>query len=128
MEMMQHQVKEKLARISGIRRYCVEVIEVIPGLFYFWPILPSAVPPEDTLSFLFFSIDSTFVYHPFSLDFGPLDLSCVVKYCRLVKRKVSGRSQFILSFFFSLSACVEVVCSFESLHPGCVRGNSLMHI
>lgn len=62
-----------------------EAVQVIPGKVYFRRAL---FPLRDTPAMHFFSTDTVFVYEPFFLDFGPLNLSCIFRYCDLLKSKV----------------------------------------
>lgn len=62
-------------------RELAAAIEVIHDRLY-WVALHT--PPKNTLKSHYFSIDSRLLYHPFFADFGPLDLSCVTQYCRLL--------------------------------------------
>jgi len=59
-----------------------DAIEVIRDRLY-WVALHTAVP-KNTLKSHYFTIDQRFVYEPFFADFGPLNLSCVTQYCRLL--------------------------------------------
>ena len=69
----------------GERGLLSEAAEVIPGRLY---LRRAVFTPHDTPALHFFSTDKLFVYEPFFLDFGPLNLSCIYGYCRLLKAKV----------------------------------------
>jgi len=58
-----------------------DAIEVIRDKL-FWAALHSM--PKNTMKSHYFTIDKEFVYEPFSADFGPLNLSCVCRYCRIL--------------------------------------------
>lgn len=62
-----------------------DAVQVIPGRVYFRRAL---LPPRDTPAMHFFSTDTLLVYEPFFLDFGPLNISCIYRYCTLLKSKV----------------------------------------
>jgi len=57
-------------------------LEIIPNRLY-WVSLNQL--PKNSATHHFFSIDTELVYEPFFADFGPLNLSCTFRYCRLVK-------------------------------------------
>ena len=57
-------------------------LEIIPGRLY-WASLNQI--PKNTGTHHFFSIDTELVYEAFFADFGPLNLSCTYRYCKLVK-------------------------------------------
>jgi len=44
--------------------------------------------PKNTVKSHYFSIDQEFVYEPFFADFGPLNLSSVTRYCRVLDNKL----------------------------------------
>jgi len=67
-----------------MERELAEAVEVTPGRFY-WLALHSM--PKNTAKSHYFSIDMEFVYEPFFADFGPLNLSSVCSYCRLLDAK-----------------------------------------
>jgi cell division cycle 14 len=58
-----------------------DAVEVIRDRL-FWAALHSM--PKNTMKSHYFSIDKDFVYEPFFADFGPLNLSCVCRYCRIL--------------------------------------------
>ncbi len=57
-------------------------LEIIPGRLY-WTALNA--PPKNTATHHYFSVDQELVYEPFFADFGPLNLSCTYRYCKLVQ-------------------------------------------
>jgi len=63
-------------------RELADAIEVIHDRLY-WVALHTAVP-KNTMKSHYLTVDTRFVYQPFFADFGPLDLSCVTQYCRLL--------------------------------------------
>jgi hypothetical protein len=71
------QVAEALAR----------AIEFVPGRAYLVVLRPPA--PRDTAAAHFFSIDETLQYWAFYLDFGPLNLGQLYRFCRLVNGKLA---------------------------------------
>jgi len=66
-------------------RELADAIEVIRDRLY-WVALHSM--PKNTLKSHYFSIDNEFVYEPFFADFGPLNLSSVCRYCRIMDAKL----------------------------------------
>jgi len=46
------------------------------------------VVPEDTCTVHYFSIDNVLVYKPLLSDFGPLNLSMICRYCKLLEAKL----------------------------------------
>mmetsp|Transcript_32095 Transcript_32095/g.70220 ORF Transcript_32095/g.70220 Transcript_32095/m.70220 type:complete len:457 (-) Transcript_32095:83-1453(-) len=67
-------------------RELAEAIEVIPDRLY-WVALHTV--PKNTMKSHYFSIDHELVYQPFFADFGPLNLSKVYRYCRILEGKLS---------------------------------------
>ncbi|KAF8820485.1 serine/threonine specific protein phosphatase [Cardiosporidium cionae] len=63
-----------------------DMITIIPNRLY-WTSLDN--PPESSSTVHYFSIDDIFVYEPFYQDFGPLDLGCTYRYCRLVLEELN---------------------------------------
>lgn len=61
-------------------------VEVIPGRLY-WA--STGHLQKDTADLHFFSTDAELVYEPFCADFGPLNLSCLYKYCKLLDGKMA---------------------------------------
>ncbi|KAL8270462.1 hypothetical protein Esti_005609 [Eimeria stiedai] len=81
-----------------------EAVQVLPGKLYFRRAL---LPPCETPAMHFFSTDREFVYEPFFLDFGPLNLSCIFRYCMLLKSKLQDdalRNKVLVHY---ASFCVE---------------------
>jgi len=62
-------------------RELASAIEVVRDRLY-WVALHTA--PKNTKGSHYFTIDRRFDYQPFFADFGPVDLSCVTQYCRLL--------------------------------------------
>jgi cell division cycle 14 len=58
-----------------------QVIEIIPRRLY-W--LCDKTAPTKSKSYVF-STDDTYTYIPYNNDFGPLDISLIVKYCRTLE-------------------------------------------
>lgn len=61
-------------------------IEIIPRRLY-W--LSDKTPPTSPKTFIF-STDDTYTYIPYNTDFGPLDISQIVKYCRTLGSLLSN--------------------------------------
>jgi len=70
-------------------RELAEAIEVIPDRLY-WAALHTL--PKNTLKSHYFSIDTELVYEPFFADFGPLNLSMVYRYCKMLEAKLMDPS------------------------------------
>jgi len=66
-------------------RELADAIEVEPERLY-WAALHTM--PKNTLKSHYFSIDNDLVYEPFFADFGPLNLSMVFRYCKLLEGKL----------------------------------------
>lgn len=66
-------------------RELAEAITILPDRLY-WVALHTL--PKSTLKSHFFSIDQELVYEPFFADFGPLNLSMVYRYCKLLEAKL----------------------------------------
>lgn len=68
------------AELEGDLRY------IVPGRFA-WCCFPQkvldATPEPELAGARLFCIDQTLVYEQFFADFGPLNLACLVKYCRM---------------------------------------------
>ena len=62
-----------------------DAVEVIPGKLYF---RREMCFPCETAGLHFFSTDRDYTYEPFFRDFGPLNLSCIYRYCVMLKAKV----------------------------------------
>ena len=56
----------------------MESVEIIPNRLYF---SCSDTPDEENKQVIYFSIDDELVYDPYFLDFGPLDLGKVYRFC-----------------------------------------------
>lgn len=68
-----------------IERDLADAIEVIPGRVY-WIALHRM--PKSTTKSHYFSIDNDLVYEPFFADFGPLNLSMIYRYCKMLEEKL----------------------------------------
>jgi cell division cycle 14 len=66
-------------------RELADAIEVVRDRLY-WVALHSM--PRNTMKSQYFSVDNEFVYEPFFADFGPLNLSSVCRYCRILDAKL----------------------------------------
>mmetsp|Transcript_98154 Transcript_98154/g.179865 ORF Transcript_98154/g.179865 Transcript_98154/m.179865 type:complete len:457 (-) Transcript_98154:55-1425(-) len=62
-----------------------DAVEVFPGRLY-WAALHTV--PKNTMKSHYFSIDSDLVYEPFFADFGPLNLSMVFRYSKMLEAKL----------------------------------------
>lgn len=60
-------------------------VEVTPGRLY-WVALNTA--PKNTMKSHYFCIDNDLVYEPFCADFGPLNLSMVFRYSKMLDAKL----------------------------------------
>ncbi|CAE8609514.1 unnamed protein product, partial [Polarella glacialis] len=67
-------------------RELAEAIELIPDRLY-WVALHTV--PKTSLKSHFFSIDHDLIYEPFFADFGPLNLSMVYRYCKMLEAKLA---------------------------------------
>lgn len=63
-------------------------LEIIPDRLY-W--VSTNVAPKNSASHHFFSIDNELVYEPFFADFGPLNLSCTFRYCKVLCETLLGQ-------------------------------------
>lgn len=61
-------------------------VEIVPHRLY-WAALHAR--PAHAARFHFFNIDEELVYEPFHADFGPLNLSMIHRYCKLVASKLA---------------------------------------
>ena len=62
-----------------------EKVEILPGRYY-W--LCNRQCPTDTTEAHYFSTDDMLVYDPYYGDFGPLNISLVCRYCRMMQNKM----------------------------------------
>jgi len=62
-----------------------KAVEIIEGRFYF---VSCKTPLGDTSSQHCFSTDEALCYEPFFSDFGPLNLSCLYRFCQEVRSKL----------------------------------------
>mmetsp|Transcript_18058 Transcript_18058/g.50160 ORF Transcript_18058/g.50160 Transcript_18058/m.50160 type:complete len:450 (-) Transcript_18058:68-1417(-) len=67
-------------------RELADAIQVIPDRLY-WASLHTM--PKNTAKSHYFSVDSELVYEPFFADFGPLNLSMMYRYTKLLEAKMS---------------------------------------
>lgn len=70
-------------------RELADAIEIMPDRLY-WVALHAK--PKNTQKSHYFCIDNEFVYEPFFADFGPLNLSMVYRYCKMLEAKLSDLS------------------------------------
>lgn len=73
--------------MTSHERELAEAVEVIPGQL-FWVALNAK--PKESKNSHYFSIDRDLVYQPFFADFGPLDLSMMLTYCKLLDGKLNN--------------------------------------
>ena len=67
-------------------------LEIVPGRLY-WVSVNRQPKKNSTAShFHHFCVDNDLVYEPFCADFGPLNLSCVYKFCKLLKSLLDNKS------------------------------------
>ncbi|CBZ55327.1 putative dual specificity protein phosphatase CDC14A [Neospora caninum Liverpool] len=85
---------------AGILR---DAVQIIPGRFFFLSVTGT---PWDTQSIHFFSTDHTFQYEPFFADFGPLSLSCIYKYAKLLESKLKEAEER-----------QKILIHYSSIHP-----------
>lgn len=71
---------EELSNIS-------KAIEIVQDRLYF---TSSRSALKDTTSQHCFSTDTTLCYEPFFSDFGPLNLSCLYRFCQLIQSKLES--------------------------------------
>jgi len=67
---------------------------IIPGRLFFVvvkcrPKKNEKSAASDNVKRHFFTVDNTLRYEPFFLDFGPLNLACLYKFCKLLKWKLT---------------------------------------
>lgn len=72
----------------------ISVSEYVKNKFYFATLAPGLDKPRQNLDIHFFTIDNELIYRNFYNDFGPLNLSCLYKYCWLVNNKRRNRKYF----------------------------------
>ena len=60
-----------------------KLCEIIQGKLY-W--VSDSKAPTNHMNAYFFNIDNDLVYYPFNMDFGPLNLAMVHRYCRELAR------------------------------------------
>lgn len=67
------------------QRELADALELIPDRLY-WVALHTV--PKNTSKSYYFSVDTELVYEPFFADFGPLSLSMVYRYCKMLESKL----------------------------------------
>lgn len=70
-------------------RELAEAVKIIPDRLY-WAALH--MTPKNTMKSHYFSVDNDLLYEPFFADFGPLNLSMIYHYCKLLDAKLSDPS------------------------------------
>mmetsp|Transcript_9631 Transcript_9631/g.26277 ORF Transcript_9631/g.26277 Transcript_9631/m.26277 type:complete len:412 (-) Transcript_9631:514-1749(-) len=73
--------------MTSVDRDLFDAVELIPQRLY-WVTLHGNQMPENTARSHYFCTDSSFVYEPFFADFGPLNLGCTYRYCKLLDQKM----------------------------------------
>jgi cell division cycle 14 len=73
---------------SAQERELASAVEILPGRLY-WVSLSTAPATASHPSKSFFCIDSDLIYWNFFLDFGPLNLGHLYRYCALLNSKLS---------------------------------------
>ena len=72
---------------SGIDNILEGAVPIIKDRLYF---VTCSRKPASTPDLHFFTIDNVFVYIGYNMDFGPLNLAMVTKYCRKINRKLKA--------------------------------------
>lgn len=67
-------------------------IEIVPNRLYWCSVNRQPKKNSASSNTHHFCIDNDLVYEPFCADFGPLNLSCVYKYCKLLKSLLDNKS------------------------------------
>ena len=62
-----------------------QAVPIIENKLYF---LATKYRPKSNENVHFFTIDNVLRYEPFFVDFGPLNLACLYKFCGLLKHKL----------------------------------------
>jgi len=70
---------------SGVDDILEGAVPIIKDRLYF---VTCSRKPASTPDLHFFTIDNVFVYIGYNMDFGPLNLAMVTKYCRKINRKL----------------------------------------
>lgn len=70
-------------------RELADALEIMPDRLY-WVALHSK--PKNTTKSHYFCIDNELIYEPFFADFGPLNLSMMYRYCKLLEGKLRDPS------------------------------------
>lgn len=63
------------------------IAEYIKNVLYFATVRQGKIL-KDTNNTHYFSIDNDLIYENYYSDFGPLNLSCVYKYCKILNEKL----------------------------------------
>lgn len=94
-----------------------EAIGIIPARLY-WASLGTL--PANTTNSHFFSIDEDLAYQPFFSDFGPLNLSMVYRYCRLLEAMLNDEELVSKRIIHYCSHCPKkranaclLICAFQ---------------
>jgi protein-tyrosine phosphatase len=74
------------------------LIEIVPGELYYTSL---SYHPASNDEYQFFTVDYDLLYEPFFADFGPLNLACVVKFCRALQRQRSACASGLKIVFYS---------------------------
>lgn len=61
--------------------------EYIKNVLYFSTVRPGKIV-KDTVDAHYFSIDEELVYENYYSDFGPLNLGCIYRYCKILNEKL----------------------------------------
>lgn len=67
-------------------RDLADAVEIVPDRLY-WVALHSS--PKPSAKSYFVSVDNELIYEPFFADFGPLNLSMIYRYCKLLEAKIA---------------------------------------
>jgi len=67
-------------------RELADAIAVLPDRLY-WAALHTM--PKNTMKSHYFCIDNELIYEPFFADFGPLNLSMIYRYCKMLEAKLA---------------------------------------
>ena len=91
-----------------IHRDMSNAIEIIPNKLYF-VILRNI--PRDNDKNTFFTVDDTFVYWNFFLDFGPYNLAQVIKFCDIVNEKLEKEANKKRKIYFYTKVTPKNKCN-----------------
>ena len=114
---------------SAAERQLEAAIEILPGRLYWVPL--GGAPPQQAHK-NFFCIDNDLIYWNFFLDFGPLNLGHLYRYCALLNSKLSEpklKDKVIYHYCGNHPHKVRRVCSC-AMHVSCSACsiNCLVHI